>query len=136
MGSIMLAGTLLPLAGTDRAVICLRSVRTLSRDGSIMIHSDEHQPTQRPETDPRLHPHHSHRGGYGNTGTFHTREETVDAGTAGFGAQCGHGGEDVAGNRGRGLAPAGCPGHRAHLSDRKSTRLNSSHLGISYAVFF
>src|SRR5256885_7643780 len=25
--------------------------------------------------------------------------------------------------------------HRAHTSDRKSTRLNSSHLVISYAVF-
>src|SRR5262245_62326439 len=25
--------------------------------------------------------------------------------------------------------------HRAHEEDRKSTRLNSSHLGISYAVF-
>src|SRR5437899_10059368 len=25
--------------------------------------------------------------------------------------------------------------HHAHLEDRKSTRLNSSHLGISYAVF-
>src|ERR1039458_6920950 len=27
------------------------------------------------------------------------------------------------------------PQHRASLRDRKSTRLNSSHLGISYAVF-
>src|SRR2546426_7583240 len=26
-------------------------------------------------------------------------------------------------------------GHRSHASDRKSTRLNSSHLVISYAVF-
>src|SRR5262245_63921833 len=26
-----------------------------------------------------------------------------------------------------------CP--RGHIADRKSTRLNSSHLGISYAVF-
>src|SRR5205814_9232495 len=26
-------------------------------------------------------------------------------------------------------------GHRANETDRKSTRLNSSHLGISYAVF-
>src|SRR5262245_62402973 len=26
-------------------------------------------------------------------------------------------------------------GERRHLADRKSTRLNSSHLGISYAVF-
>src|SRR5258705_3717433 len=26
-------------------------------------------------------------------------------------------------------------GHKFHASDRKSTRLNSSHLGISYAVF-
>src|SRR5437899_10441306 len=25
--------------------------------------------------------------------------------------------------------------HRVHMRDRKSTRLNSSHLGISYAVF-
>src|SRR5262245_64352782 len=29
-----------------------------------------------------------------------------------------------------------CPTHRfTHSQDRKSTRLNSSHLGISYAVF-
>src|SRR5258705_3338985 len=28
-----------------------------------------------------------------------------------------------------------CPGMERRLSDRKSTRLNSSHLGISYAVF-
>src|SRR5262245_63538250 len=28
-----------------------------------------------------------------------------------------------------------CLDHRAQRSDRKSTRLNSSHLGISYAVF-
>src|SRR5262245_62605265 len=27
------------------------------------------------------------------------------------------------------------PWHPAHGADRKSTRLNSSHLGISYAVF-
>src|SRR5258705_8923790 len=30
--------------------------------------------------------------------------------------------------------PAGCSQHR-RPGDRKSTRLNSSHLGISYAVF-
>src|SRR5437899_9386890 len=29
----------------------------------------------------------------------------------------------------------GAPGRRASREDRKSTRLNSSHLGISYAVF-
>src|SRR5438045_7413386 len=35
-----------------------------------------------------------------------------------------------------GPAPQRPPGARAHLRpDRKSTRLNSSHLGISYAVF-
>src|ERR1035441_1285866 len=44
-----------------------------------------------------------------------------------------------------GAAPEGAPGQagarrgggggRAPLTDRKSTRLNSSHLGISYAVF-
>src|SRR5438045_6978122 len=36
------------------------------------------------------------------------------------------------------VALGGVLGHRARLestSDRKSTRLNSSHLGISYAVF-
>src|SRR5256885_9281045 len=33
-----------------------------------------------------------------------------------------------------GAAPAGA-GHRAADADRKSTRLNSSHLVISYAVF-
>src|SRR5258705_8445362 len=27
------------------------------------------------------------------------------------------------------------PSERTHFGDRKSTRLNSSHLGISYAVF-
>src|SRR5205814_10025476 len=32
-------------------------------------------------------------------------------------------------------SPARKPGHRRHRGDRKSTRLNSSHLGISYAVF-
>src|SRR5437899_4128369 len=30
---------------------------------------------------------------------------------------------------------AGCAAHGEDLVDRKSTRLNSSHLGISYAVF-
>src|SRR5947199_6588709 len=34
--------------------------------------------------------------------------------------------------RGRGAASGG---NSAEFSDRKSTRLNSSHLGISYAVF-
>src|SRR5437899_5436317 len=36
------------------------------------------------------------------------------------------------------MSSTGCAGWRrrsAHLTDRKSTRLNSSHLGISYAVF-
>src|SRR5258705_3805949 len=28
-----------------------------------------------------------------------------------------------------------CAGHGRRIGDRKSTRLNSSHLGISYAVF-
>src|SRR5262245_64177462 len=32
-------------------------------------------------------------------------------------------------------AHVGEHGRRAHEQDRKSTRLNSSHLGISYAVF-
>src|SRR5256885_6845629 len=32
------------------------------------------------------------------------------------------------------VPPAGCP-HRRRSADRKSTRLNSSHLVISYAVF-
>src|SRR5258705_7038030 len=31
--------------------------------------------------------------------------------------------------------PPGSPRRRAPARDRKSTRLNSSHLGISYAVF-
>src|SRR5258705_1214087 len=30
---------------------------------------------------------------------------------------------------------SGRDGHKGFVSDRKSTRLNSSHLGISYAVF-
>src|SRR5437899_8628638 len=42
-------------------------------------------------------------------------------------AVCGSG---IVGSRGRGLIPAFFP-----FLDRKSTRLNSSHLGISYAVF-
>src|SRR3712207_7724595 len=33
------------------------------------------------------------------------------------------------------LTPAAMPGFRAKLVDRKSTRLNSSHANISYAVF-
>src|SRR5258705_6088595 len=47
----------------------------------------------------------------------------------------------ISGTRARGLAPGGppAPGVRARGTragpDRKSTRLNSSHLGISYAVF-
>src|SRR5260221_10517194 len=37
---------------------------------------------------------------------------------------------------GRACAPApGGAGHHRHLRDRKSTRLNSSHTVISYAVF-
>src|SRR5436853_3331428 len=32
-------------------------------------------------------------------------------------------------------ADHGAPRHQAIAGDRKSTRLNSSHLGISYAVF-
>src|SRR5262245_63126501 len=32
-------------------------------------------------------------------------------------------------------SPASQPGARPPCGDRKSTRLNSSHLGISYAVF-
>src|SRR5699024_12071674 len=36
--------------------------------------------------------------------------------------------------RRRGVA-AGLPGRRARRRDRKSTRLNSSHVSISYAVF-
>src|SRR5256885_13022855 len=46
-----------------------------------------------------------------------------------------HGG---AGERGAPVTPAGAPVHAAHAGrgpDRKSTRLNSSHLVISYAVF-
>src|ERR1035438_10709110 len=34
-----------------------------------------------------------------------------------------------------GTESSGWPGPRLVISDRKSTRLNSSHLGISYAVF-
>src|SRR5690625_6163656 len=37
--------------------------------------------------------------------------------------------------RGRPVAAAQGQGHRLHLVDRKSTRLNSSHVAISYAVF-
>src|SRR5436853_5903434 len=37
---------------------------------------------------------------------------------------------------GQGRPPRGVPGRApGHRRDRKSTRLNSSHLGISYAVF-
>src|SRR2546427_6435143 len=35
----------------------------------------------------------------------------------------------------RGLARQGVAGRKAHHADRKSTRLNSSHSQISYAVF-
>src|SRR5437899_5395843 len=39
-------------------------------------------------------------------------------------------------SRRSGLCPPSCIGERARpRRDRKSTRLNSSHLGISYAVF-
>src|SRR5690554_7269308 len=34
-----------------------------------------------------------------------------------------------------GLPPSDCPRHAAPARDRKSTRLNSSHVRISYAVF-
>src|SRR2546426_8499040 len=34
-----------------------------------------------------------------------------------------------------GRVPASLEGERVHATDRKSTRLNSSHLVISYAVF-
>src|SRR3712207_8508708 len=37
--------------------------------------------------------------------------------------------------RGRGQAATGDPGRRPRDRDRKSTRLNSSHANISYAVF-
>src|SRR3712207_7319754 len=33
------------------------------------------------------------------------------------------------------VGTGGGPGHRVRLVDRKSTRLNSSHANISYAVF-
>src|SRR5256885_6404726 len=36
---------------------------------------------------------------------------------------------------GEGVGPAGQPHRLVHFGDRKSTRLNSSHLVISYAVF-
>src|SRR5437868_10150742 len=35
----------------------------------------------------------------------------------------------------RRAAPRGGAGRRGHVRDRKSTRLNSSHVSISYAVF-
>src|SRR5207245_4609831 len=41
-------------------------------------------------------------------------------------------GEAIGGGRGRGAADVG---RRAEVADRKSTRLNSSHGSISYAVF-
>src|SRR5438045_4834425 len=40
-----------------------------------------------------------------------------------------------AGGAGGGAAHGGAARHGGHRADRKSTRLNSSHLGISYAVF-
>src|SRR5258705_5101320 len=39
------------------------------------------------------------------------------------------------GRHDRGLRPGDAGLVEEHLGDRKSTRLNSSHLGISYAVF-
>src|SRR5437899_10880963 len=44
-------------------------------------------------------------------------------------------GRDRVGNRERGDFVFFVLRHRGGLRDRKSTRLNSSHLGISYAVF-
>src|SRR3989454_4641389 len=49
------------------------------------------------------------------------------AGTSGRGC--------AAGGAGEGAAGAGAPAPRSTRRDRKSTRLNSSHLVISYAVF-
>src|SRR3712207_7199870 len=37
--------------------------------------------------------------------------------------------------QGEGYGDRGASGHAGSLSDRKSTRLNSSHANISYAVF-
>src|SRR5438045_7899700 len=41
--------------------------------------------------------------------------------------------EDAVRNCGRAMKETNC--HAVKIEDRKSTRLNSSHLGISYAVF-
>src|SRR5690242_21122396 len=46
----------------------------------------------------------------------------------------GHGAEAAVGRHGRGGAAA-ARGLRHGIGDRKSTRLNSSHMSISYAVF-
>jgi hypothetical protein len=46
----------------------------------------------------------------GTLGALHTRNETVGAWEAGFGAQCGRGGENVGADRERGRQPAGYPG--------------------------
>src|SRR2546427_10230590 len=53
-----------------------------------------------------------------------------------FRSLCGHrlGRRDRVGNAER-REPGAGPGHAALLLDRKSTRLNSSHSQISYAVF-
>src|ERR1039458_4513701 len=90
----------------------------LSGDRRIMMHSNEYRPTGRPETEARLHTDHSHRGGYGDPGTFHTREETVHGGAAGSGAQRGRGREDVGQDRARSFAPATDPGHGPCISGR------------------
>src|SRR5262245_63960892 len=44
-------------------------------------------------------------------------------------------GQDAVGPHARRQSGARLQPHPVHARDRKSTRLNSSHLGISYAVF-
>src|ERR1022692_1352825 len=71
----------------------------------------------------------------GETVASHIR--TIRSGTAGFGpGESDHG--YTTSRRKLRCRPAGRPGvlyHPQVIGDRKSTRLNSSHLVISYAVF-
>src|SRR5262245_64407436 len=53
----------------------------------------------------------------------------------GIGGTGGNGGGGGTGGKGGNGESAGAGSAVAALTDRKSTRLNSSHLGISYAVF-
>src|SRR3712207_7679058 len=57
----------------------------------------------------------------------------AEIGSGGGGAECRH--RPAGGAGGQGVGDRGLGRPRGALGDRKSTRLNSSHANISYAVF-